>query len=151
MSRILSLRLIHAMHALTSTICTIPGLPSSFKNKTGVAKGSAMCAIGMVKLPFFINLKFSRAVECKNILKLPRPTLPIVCFCNCIMLNADYLICDDTESLNGQSMTRSLHLQSACRPFKRLSFLLRVMRYSLTAGVPCCGAASLQAFASTAI
>ena len=34
-----------------------------------------MCAIGMVKLPFFINLKFSRAVECKNILKLPRPTL----------------------------------------------------------------------------
>ena len=34
-----------------------------------------MCAIVMAKLPFFINLKFSRAVECKNILKLPRPTL----------------------------------------------------------------------------
>ena len=43
-----------------------------------MAKGSAICAIGMVKLPFVINLKFSRAVECKNILKLPRPTLPIV-------------------------------------------------------------------------
>ena len=54
---------------------TIPGLPSSFKNTTGMAKGSAICAIGMVKVPFVINLKFSRAVECKNILKLPRPTL----------------------------------------------------------------------------
>ena len=42
-----------------------------------MAKGSAICAIGMVKLPFVINLEFSRAVECKNILKLPRPTLPI--------------------------------------------------------------------------
>ena len=49
----------------------IPGLPSSFKNATGVAKGSAMCAIGMFKIPFVINLKFSRAVEGKNILKLP--------------------------------------------------------------------------------
>ena len=29
----------------------------------------------MVNLPFVINLKFSRAVEGKNILKLPRPTL----------------------------------------------------------------------------
>ena len=51
------------------------GLQSSFNYATGVAKGSAICAIGMVKLPFVINLKFSRAVECKNILKLPRPTL----------------------------------------------------------------------------
>ena len=41
-----------------------------------MAKGSAIYAIGVVKLPFVINLKFSRAVECKNILKLPRPTLP---------------------------------------------------------------------------
>ena len=34
-----------------------------------------MCAIEMVNLPFVINLTFSRAVEGKNILKLPRPTL----------------------------------------------------------------------------
>ena len=27
----------------------IPGLPSSLKNATGMARGSAMCAIGMVK------------------------------------------------------------------------------------------------------
>ena len=40
-----------------------------------MAKESAMWAIGMANLPFVINLKFSRAVEGKNILKLPRPTL----------------------------------------------------------------------------
>ena len=38
-------------------------------------KGSGICAIGMVDLPFVVNLKFSRAVDGKNILKLPRPTL----------------------------------------------------------------------------
>ena len=38
-------------------------------------KESAICAIGMVKLPFVINLKLSRALEGKTILKLPRPTL----------------------------------------------------------------------------
>ena len=37
-----------------------------------------MCAIGMVNLPFVTNLKFSRAVERKNILKLPRPTLLLI-------------------------------------------------------------------------
>ena len=34
-----------------------------------------MYAIGMVNLQFVVNLKFSRAVEGKNILKLPLPTL----------------------------------------------------------------------------
>ena len=37
-----------------------------------------MCAIVMVQLPFVMNWKFLRAVECKNILKLSRPSLPRV-------------------------------------------------------------------------
>ena len=40
-----------------------------------------MCAIGMANLPFVINLKFSRAVEGKNILKLPRHTLLLAKAC----------------------------------------------------------------------
>ena len=51
----------------------ITGLWSSFKNATDMAKGSAICAIGMGNPD--INLKISRTVEAKNILKLPRPTL----------------------------------------------------------------------------
>ena len=34
-----------------------------------------MCAIGMVNLPFVTNLNFFESIECKNTLKLPRPTL----------------------------------------------------------------------------
>ena len=43
-----------------------------------MAKGSAMCAIGMVNPPPVINFTFLRAVEGKNILKLPHPTLLVV-------------------------------------------------------------------------
>ena len=74
---------------------TISGLPSSFKNATGVAKGSAICAIGMVNLPLITNLKFSRAVEGENILKLPRPTLLVIACMAWFRRRQGYLSCDN--------------------------------------------------------
>ena len=50
--------------------------PAKLKGGLPAPLSPTICAIEMVNLMFVINLKFSRAVEDKNILKLPRLILP---------------------------------------------------------------------------